>query len=196
MYLIRNYKINKKTIGFGSGIVMNKKDSVNFADPEFTKFSRAVESTPFAMSKNTYSHDPNSTDIYALKSMDKSLISQLKQSVHVMNEKEILTSIDHPFIMKMHYSFSTKHYLNLVLDFCPGGELFFHIVKQKRFKESVARFYIAEVILAIEHLHKNEILYRDLKPENVLIDYDGHIKLTDFGLSAINFKEDSFDDIF
>jgi len=113
-----------------------------------------------------------------------------------MNEKEILTDVDHPFIMKMHYSFSTKNYLNLVLDFWPGGELFFHIVKQKRFRESVARFYIAEIILAIEHLHKENILYRDLKPENVLIDYDGHIKLTDFGLSAINFTNDSTDDIF
>ena len=113
-----------------------------------------------------------------------------------MNEKEILTNVDHPFIMKMHYSFSTKNYLNLVLDFWPGGELFFHIVKHKRFRESVAKFYIAEIILAIEHLHENDILYRDLKPENVLIDYDGHIKLTDFGLSAMHFTKDSFADIF
>jgi len=60
----------------------------------------------------------------------------------------------------------------------------------------VAKFYISEIILAIEHLHENNILYRDLKPENVLIDYDGHIKLTDFGLSAINFTKDSTSDIF
>jgi len=74
--------------------------------------------------------------------------------------------------------------------------LFFHIVKQKQFEERVAKFYIAEIILAIEHLHEHDILYRDLKPENVLIDYDGHIKLTDFGLSAINFTEGSYSDIF
>lgn len=115
---------------------------------------------------------------------------------YVMNEKEILEKISHPFITKMHYSFSTKNYLNLVLDFCPGGELFFHIVKNKRLEESVAKFYIAEIILAIEHLHKNDILYRDLKPENVLIDYNGHIKLTDFGLSAINFTKESSSNIF
>jgi serine/threonine protein kinase len=115
---------------------------------------------------------------------------------YVMTEKQILTSISHPFIMKMHYSFTTKNYINIVLDFCPGGELFFHIVKKRRFSENVARFYIAEIILAIEHLHDNNILYRDLKPENVLLDYDGHIKLTDFGLSALNFTKNSVSNIF
>ena len=132
--------------------------------------------------------DKSSISIYALKSMDKSIIEDWKKMDYVMNEKEILSSISHPFIVKMYYSFATKNYLNLVLDFWPGGELFFHIVKNRRLKESVAKFYIAEIILAVEHLHNNNILYRDLKPENVLIDYDGHIKLTDFGLSATNFK--------
>lgn len=128
--------------------------------------------------------------------MDKSLIEQCRQSDYVMNEQEIMKSLSHPFIMKMHYSFSTKNYLNIVLDFCPGGELFFHIVKKKRLRENVAKFYIAEIILAIEHLHDNDILYRDLKPENVLIDYDGHIKLTDFGLSAMGFTKTSESDVF
>lgn len=168
----------------------------NVPDPDFQNWLKIVEYNPFERSPSAYTHDPSSTGIFALKAMDKSLISQWKKMDYVMNEKEILSMIDHPFIMKMHYSFSTKNYLNLVLDFCPGGELFFHIVKQKRLSESVAKFYIAEIILAIEHLHENDVLYRDLKPENVLIDYDGHIKLTDFGLSAIDFTADSFSDIF
>lgn len=74
-----------------------------------------------------------------------------------------------------------------MLDFCPGGELFFHLLKKGRFSEPVAKFYFVEVLLAIEHLHNNNIIYRDLKPENILLDLDGHIKLTDFGLSRYNF---------
>jgi serine/threonine protein kinase len=75
-----------------------------------------------------------------------------------------------------------------VLDLCPGGELFYYITKNKRFNETQAKFYFAEVLLALEHLHKNNIIYRDLKPENILIDERGHIKLTDFGLSKMDFK--------
>ena len=66
-----------------------------------------------------------------------------------------------------------------------GGELFFHLKKEKRFDEKKARFYIAEIILALEYIHLKNVIYRDLKPENILIDQDGHIKLTDFGLSKI-----------
>jgi serine/threonine protein kinase len=83
------------------------------------------------------------------------------------------------------------------LDFCPGGEFFFHLTKLGKFPEPVAKFYFAEIVLALKFLHENNILYRDLKvrnqlltlfqPENILLDYDGHIKLTDFGLSKLNF---------
>lgn len=152
--------------------------------------------SPFIRISGGTAEDSSTIGIFALKSMDKSTLNQCRKMDYVMTEKQILTNISHPFIMKMHYSFTTKNYINIVLDFCPGGELFFHIVKQRRFTENVARFYIAEIILAIEHLHDNNILYRDLKPENVLLDYDGHVKLTDFGLSALNFTKDSFSDIF
>ena len=117
VYLIRNYRVSKNGVGFGNGMVTRKQSSTNYADPDFNKFSRAVEATPFAKAINKYKADSNSTAIYALKSMDKELISQFQQSDTIMNEKEILSMIDHPFIMKMHYSFSTKNYLNLVLDY-------------------------------------------------------------------------------
>lgn len=74
------------------------------------------------------------------------------------------------------------------MDLCPGGELFYYISKHKRFTENEAKFYFAEVLLALEQLHSNNVIYRDLKPENILIDEQGHIKLTDFGLSKMNFK--------
>ena len=72
------------------------------------------------------------------------------------------------------------------MEYCPGGELFFYLQKIGRFKESAAKFYAANIILALSHLHANKILYRDLKPENVLVGSDGYLKLTDFGLSTEN----------
>jgi len=78
----------------------------------------------------------------------------------------------------------------LILEFCAGGELFFRLnhVPNGRMSESQARFYFSEILLALEYLHSNNILYRDLKPENIVLDEKGHIKLTDFGLSKLNFK--------
>ena len=73
-----------------------------------------------------------------------------------------------------------------VLEFCPGGELFFHLSRIGNFDEKVTKFYCTQMLLAIQHLHKNLIIYRDLKPENVLIDRDGYAKLTDFGVSKEN----------
>lgn len=84
----------------------------------------------------------------------------------------------------------------MVLDFMPGGELFFHLKKQKRFNEDRARFYIAEIILAIQFIHDQNIIYRDLKPENVLLDKDGHVCLTDFGLSRTGLEEGNGDKAF
>lgn len=94
-----------------------------------------------------------------------------------------MTKLTHPFIVKMHNEFQTDTKLYFVMDFLNGGELFFHLKKEGRFTENKARFYAAEVILALEHLHKNGVIYRDLKPENILLAEDGHLKLTDFGLS-------------
>jgi serine/threonine protein kinase len=76
-----------------------------------------------------------------------------------------------------------------VLDFCPGGELFFQLSRYGKFPEPIAKFYFAEILLGIEYLHQNDIMYRDLKPENILIDLDGHVRITDFGLSKDNFQK-------
>ena len=93
--------------------------------------------------------------------------------------------VTHPFVVKLHYAFQTNETLYFVTDFLNGGELFFHLCNEIRFTEARAKFYAAEMVLALEHLHSEGIIYRDLKPENVLLDNKGHIKITDFGLSKM-----------
>ncbi|KAL8447074.1 hypothetical protein Emed_004598 [Eimeria media] len=107
----------------------------------------------------------------------------LMQVQHTRTERAVLEVISHPFIVQMHFAFQTPRKLYFVLEYCPGGELFFHLQKDRKFTESRARFYAAELLLALEHLHKHNVIYRDLKPENVLLDAEGHVRLTDFGLS-------------
>ena len=82
----------------------------------------------------------------------------------------ILEKLNHPFIVKLHYAFQTPEKLYFVIDFLNGGELFYHLRKETRFSEERTRFYAAEIVLALECLHKNGVIYRDLKPENVLLD--------------------------
>jgi serine/threonine protein kinase len=102
----------------------------------------------------------------------------------------ILERLNHPFIVKLHYAFQTPERLYFVMDFLNGGELFFHLRRDVRFDEARSRFYAAEMILALECLHSNGIIYRDLKPENVILDSEGHLKLTDFGLSKLQASSD------
>lgn len=127
--------------------------------------------------------------IYAMKVLSKKVIVQKKEVAHTVGERNILVrtaTSESPFIVGLKFSFQTPSDLYLVTDYMSGGELFWHLQKEGRFNEKRAKFYIAELILAIEHLHKNDIVYRDLKPENILLDANGHIALCDFGLSKAN----------
>lgn len=127
--------------------------------------------------------------IYAMKVLSKKVIVQKKEVAHTVGERNILVRTamsDSPFIVGLKFSFQTPSDLYLVTDYMSGGELFWHLQKEGRFDEKRAKFYIAELILAIQHLHNNDIVYRDLKPENILLDANGHIALCDFGLSKAN----------
>jgi len=124
-----------------------------------------------------------------MKVLKKACMENEKDVERVFNEKDIIAEIDHPFIVKLHYTFQTAEKAYFVLDLLNGGDLFTHIAKLGKFRECQARFYIAEIVLALGHLHANNIVYRDLKPQNIIIDNEGHVKLTDFGLSKKNFNQ-------
>ena len=123
------------------------------------------------------------SNYYAMKVLDKKLLKTKDYFSYIKLERQILMKLDHPFLLKMHYSFQCKANLYMLLDYEGGGTLFFHLNKKRRFTENEIAFYASEIILAIEYLHLNKIIYRDLKPENILLSQDGHIKLADFGLA-------------
>jgi len=121
--------------------------------------------------------------VYAMKILKKRAIIARNQVEHTKEERKILQSLQHPFLMTLRYAFQSKEKLYFVLDYFQGGELFFHLKNNRRFPEDVARIYVGEIGLALGHLHSLQVIYRDLKPENILLDDNGHVCLTDFGLS-------------
>ncbi len=122
-------------------------------------------------------------EMFALKVLRKDNIIKRNQVEHTRTERNVLGYVNHPFIVGLKMAFQSKDKLFFVLDYCAGGELFFHLSKVGKFQESRASFYAAEIVLALEYIHQLDIVYRDLKPENVLLDARGHVRLTDFGLS-------------
>lgn len=124
--------------------------------------------------------------VYAMKVLRKDVIAAKGQIEHTKSERDILFEVRHPYIVRLRYAFQSDDKLYLVTDYYNGGTLFYHLRKSRQFSEDRARFYAAELLLALEHLHKNNIIYRDLKLENVLMDHQGHLALTDFGLSKQN----------
>ncbi|KAL1232109.1 cAMP-dependent protein kinase catalytic subunit [Trichinella pseudospiralis] len=127
----------------------------------------------------------DSGKFYALKVMSFRKIVRSKQQNHVLSERKVLEKLNTPFAVKLHWAYHDAKCLYMLLDYVPGGELLSHIRFRKQFSNDVARFYAAEIVVALEYLHERGIVYRDLKPENVLIDRHGHIKLTDFGFAKL-----------
>lgn len=121
--------------------------------------------------------------VFAMKVLRKSKIVGRNLVRYAMTERNLLSYIRHPFIVRLHYAFQTPSCLVLVLQFCPGGNLSNLITREGCLPEALAKLYTAEVFLAIEHLHERQVVYRDLKPENVVLDETNHAMLTDFGLS-------------
>lgn len=121
-----------------------------------------------------------------MKKMRKEDMFQKNQIMHVRTEQHILTTSKTPWVVNLKYSFQDDTFLYLVMDYLPGGDLMSLLMKKDILTEDEARFYTAEMVLSIEALHEMNCIHRDLKPDNVLIDKDGHIKLSDFGLSKLS----------
>ncbi|KAH8673640.1 camp-dependent protein kinase catalytic subunit [Xylariales sp. PMI_506] len=120
---------------------------------------------------------------YAVKVLKKAQVVKMKQVEHTNDERRMLGEVKHPFLITLWGTFQDSRNLYMVMDFVEGGELFSLLRKSGRFPNPVAKFYAAEVTLALEYLHARNIIYRDLKPENLLLDRHGHLKITDFGFA-------------
>lgn len=129
--------------------------------------------------------DKHTGQYFAKKTIKKARLSVNKTLLkNQMNERDILASISHPAIVKLFYAFHDLENMDLILEFIPGGELFYYLADVRRFNENDTAFYMAEISQALHHLHSIGVVYRDLKPENCLLDKKGHLVLTDFGLSS------------
>ena len=125
--------------------------------------------------------------IYAMKKIIFEKLKYKNGLLHVETEKDIMSlNDDNIWITQLRYSFIDNKYLYLIMDYCPGGDLMNYLIQRDLLQESEARFYIAEIILCVHSLHKMNCIHRDLKPDNILIGEDGHLKLSDFGLSFIS----------
>eukprot|EP00252_Welwitschia_mirabilis_P004484 TRINITY_DN14816_c0_g1_i1.p1 TRINITY_DN14816_c0_g1~~TRINITY_DN14816_c0_g1_i1.p1 ORF type:complete len:545 (+),score=115.30 TRINITY_DN14816_c0_g1_i1:451-2085(+) len=126
--------------------------------------------------------DKSTGQIYAMKKLKKSEMLSRGQVEHVRSERNLLAEVDSRCIVKLFYSFQDSEYLYLIMEYLPGGDIMTLLMREDILSEDVARFYIAESVLAIHSIHKHNYIHRDIKPDNLLLDKDGHMKLSDFGL--------------
>ncbi|KAK4344332.1 hypothetical protein RND71_037426 [Anisodus tanguticus] len=126
--------------------------------------------------------DKISGDIYAMKKLKKSEMLSRGQVEHVRAERNLLAEVASHFIVTLFYSFQDADYLYLVMEYLPGGDMMTLLMREETLTETVARFYIAQSVLAIESVHKHNYIHRDIKPDNLLLDKNGHMRLSDFGL--------------
>jgi len=131
------------------------------------------------------SANPGSQNIFAMKVLRKVEIVRLRQVEHVNAERYILSRVRHPFVVDLFATFQDSLNIYMLMSYVPGGELFTHLRRAQKFTPDVTRFYLANIILALKYLHSFNIIYRDLKPENLLLDSRGYLRLTDFGFAKI-----------
>ncbi|KAK6753348.1 hypothetical protein RB195_012753 [Necator americanus] len=168
-----------------------KRDKITMDDFDFLK----------VLGKGTFGKvilckEKRTSKLYAIKILKKEVIIAREEVAHTLTENRVLQRCKHPFLTELKYSFQTADRLCFVMEFAIGGDLYYHLnrevqISKEGFSEPRARFYGAEIVLALGYLHANNIVYRDLKLENLLLDKDGHIKIADFGLCK---EEISFGD--
>ncbi|XP_075232869.1 AKT serine/threonine protein kinase [Lycorma delicatula] len=176
-------EFNAKFSRLGTANTSSGKKKVTFENFEFLK----------VLGKGTFGkvvlcREKTTSRLYAIKILKKEVIIQKDEVAHTLTENRVLRTTSHPFLISLKYSFQTADRLCFVMEYVNGGELFFHLSRERMFPEDRTRFYGAEIISALGYLHEEGIIYRDLKLENLLLDKDGHIKIADFGLC----KEDVY----
>merc|ERR1712045_602905 len=127
--------------------------------------------------------DRNSGKSYALKAIKKHQIVELGQQEHIVNEKDVMLLMNNPFLVNLRGTYKDKYRVYFLLDVCLGGELFTILRRRRYFDEDTSRFYAGCVIEAFDYMHGEDIIYRDLKPENLVLDSKGFLKVTDFGFA-------------
>jgi len=150
-------------------------------EPSVFQFSRTLACGTFGRVKHA-THDGMHL---AIKVMKKYNLIKLKQADHVIQEKRLLAQADSPFIVYMSGYAKDEHYIYIVMECVPGGELFTHLRQMRKFKNEQAKFYAAQAGHAIKHIHGKNIIHRDVKPENILLTHQGYCKITDFGFAKL-----------
>ncbi|CAF0775326.1 unnamed protein product [Rotaria sordida] len=185
----------------GSNVKRSQSDIQTFLDKEKEKFMEKMENPikqnarleDFELIRTIgtgsfgrvllVTHRTSAHEKTALKILDKQVVVKMKQVDHTLAEKRILQALSCPFIVKLLHTFKDNSYLYLGLEYAPGGEMFTHLRAFGRYTEDMTRFYAAQIVLAFEYLHHLGVIYRDLKPENLLFSADGYLKMTDFGFA-------------
>ena len=130
----------------------------------------------------------DTNEIVAIKKIKKEILVEKNQVIHIINEQQFMSKVKSPWVVELKASFQDNDFLFLVMEYCPGGDLMNLLIAKDILSEKEAKFYMAELVLAIESIHNLDCIHRDIKPDNILIDADGHLKLSDFGLSKISEK--------
>lgn len=174
-------QMKKSTSGASQRAMLLASEDQLRAKPSDFEFLKVIGKGSFG--KVFLARHRTEDELYAIKVLSKSQILNKNEVRHIMAERRVLECVvSHPFLVGMKYSFQTPEKLYFVLCYVNGGEMFFHLQRERKFSEERSRFYAAEIASAIGYLHSLNIIYRDLKPENILLDSQGHIRLTDFGL--------------
>lgn len=196
---IKNNEARKREISIDSPItndeMLNSKEFQNLLQNNEKSTTKKVTSNDFQIERELgrgafgkvflVTKKDKKHKLYAMKVIKKTAIYENNLKENIVLEKNILENKNHhPFIVTLYYAFQNQKAIYLVMEYLPGGDIFHLLRRQQKFTEGTARFYLAEVVMAVDYLHREmNLIYRDLKPENILLSSNGHIKITDFGLS-------------
>lgn len=177
--------LNTASINFGSGSLEYVPQPRKMSLDDFNPIKLIGRGS---WGKVMLSREKSTGCLYAVKILKKHVIISQNEVGHTLTESRVLRTTNHPFLIALKYSFRDGERLCFVMEFAGGGELFYHLSQERKFSEDKTRFYGAEIVSALGYLHEHEIIYRDLKLENLLLARDGHIKIADFGLCKDNIR--------